>query len=449
MMKLRIVAQAAILATSTLVAPWVGACPAPSAKPFTAGPLMVQPAAGTKWAGPFSEWIVDSNGISLQICTDAVDAAGNPPPCFFDPVDPANAYTQQLTRGGEAFYYLANSAFTTVGAAPVDAVIVMGVESAFLSDPPAAGFETQFQRLRTRLNVSAVGIYTVETPWGKTNYRVDTLLPPGSGQNRSEISEPIDISFSASASNAGLVTPFLIATNKGGMNPSVYLGDGVTPSTVTGSPCGTNFVRVTAVGLDGVTPININNGSNVYTDPLFTVMGKYAPAGAVPLSISAAYYTVSAGATNLSVMAETSRTSTGTVDVGGVVTPLTHDANRFYASVPVVGALPATVSVTASDSTRPSTPNTLTASVTDLITVALAEARCSGTGITKSCLLTVNATSSDDGSAGVVPVLTLAHNNTALINGTVAVTSQAVPAAVTVTSSQGGVAVKPVTIINQ
>ena len=55
------------------------------------------------------------------------------------------------------------------------------------------------------------------------------------------------------------------------------IGDGLTLSTVTGSPCGTNFVRITATKLDGVTPIDINNGSNVFTEPLFTWKASWLP----------------------------------------------------------------------------------------------------------------------------------------------------------------------------
>ena len=41
-----------------------------------------------------------------------------------------------------------------------------------------------------------------------------------------------------------------------------------------------DVLRVTAVALDGVTPIDINNGSNVVVNPYFTVSGKLAPVSA-------------------------------------------------------------------------------------------------------------------------------------------------------------------------
>jgi hypothetical protein len=458
MMKLKTIAQAALLATGIVAAPLLAvACPVDSARPFNSGPF--DPAG--KQQGFFSEYVVDSNGIALQICTDGDGAT----PCFFDPQVPGNALSQALGRGGEAFYFLANNAFTTVGAFPLSAVLVLGVESAFLSAEPTAGFQTQFQRLRTRVNVSAVGIYTVETPWGKSVYRVDTLLPPGNGQNRMEISEPIDISFGADTTVPGLVTPFLKAVNKPALatlidpatgqavNPDDYIGDGTTLTPVTGSPCGTNFVRITATGLDGIAPIDINNGSNVVTNDQFTVMGKIAPKAKVPLAIGAAYYSRNGGTDRVTVMAQGSTSASQAaemqVTVNGVALPLAKEFNRFHGTVPVTGTLPATIIVTASDSGRPSVPNTQIAPLKDLVTIGVAEARCSGTGVTKSCLLTVQASSSDDGSGAVTPTLTLQHNQSILVGGATTTSSAAVPAAVTVLSSQGGVASRPVTVINQ
>ena len=474
---IRTIVQAALLTTGVMAVPmFAEACLVDSALPFNSGPF--DPAGKQK--GLFSEYIVDSNGVGLQICTDGDGAS----PCFFDLPVPGNALSEALGRGGEAFYFLADSNSTTTGAFPLDWTIVMGIESAFLSAEPQAGFELQFQRMRTRINVSARGIYTVETPWGKSVHRVDTLLPPGNGQNRSEISTPIDISFGPDASVAGVVTPILIAVNKPGLaavidqvtgkpvNPDDYIGDGVTLTPVTGSPCGDNFVRITAVGLDGITPININNGTNIIQNNLFTVMGKIAPKAQVPLSIDAAYYNRKNGQDSVTVMAQGSRSATlnaeMNVNINGTSIILDKDLNRFYGTEPVSGLLPAKISVTASDSGKPSVPTTLDATVKDLVTIDKAEARCSVIDTIKTCALTVQAVSSDDGS--IEPVtLTLQHpeaylascvqttdnvcaltTSTSLTAGvsTTVKTTAGVPATVTVDSNKGGVAVKSVTILN-
>jgi hypothetical protein len=478
MMKIRSLAHAAILAAGFVATPiFVAACPVDQGKPITAGPLMTQalntdPATG-QWPGPFSEWIVDMNGVGLQICTDSADGTGTPPPCFYDPVDPATPYSASLSRGGESFWYLADNTFgPTTGANPINAVIVMGVESAFLSDPPQAGFETQFQRLRTRVNVSAIGKYTVETPWSKKTYTVDALLPGGNGQNRMEISDPIDISFNPNSSAPGMVAPFVLPVGTVidplAVGYTGYIGDGLTPGPVTGSPCGSNFIQVTAVTANGA-PIDIGGNvrnaqgvlqTNVYRNTSFTVMGKLAPTSAVPLSIGAAYYTRNGGHDQVTVMAEgstsASQFATTTLELNGQIIPLDKELNRFYTTkstnvpVTVTPTNPQMVTVRAEDPGRPSKAHTEQLAIKDLVTISSAVASCTGTGATK-CTLKVSASSSDDGSlnGGVPPALTLQHlPGTPWVNGTATVSSAAVPATVTVKSANGGVAVKPVTITN-
>ncbi len=453
------------LAAALLAAPLAGiACTVDSAKPFTSGPLDAE--------GLFSEYVVDVNGVALQICTDSYTNDGAPAPCFYDVVEVGVPLSERLGRGGEAFMYLANSAFTSPGAAPITAVIVMGVETAFLG-PIEKGFQTQFQRLRTRVNVDRVGQYKVETPWGSKTYTVTALLRAGNGQNRMEISDPIDIAFQADSIVNGLVSPFLIADQAPLLRAedrTRYVGDGATLTTVSGSPCGDNFVRITAVGLDGVTPIPINTANNadgdpinVYTSRLFTVMGKKAPLAEVPLAITGAYYSRAAGTNSVTVMAEGSTSATqashATADVMGTSAALDKQGNRYYSTIPV-GAftLPQQVSVTAMDPGILSRPNTKTAHLTDLVSISKAEAVCTGAGANKQCSLSVIASSSDDGSgADGKPVLTLKPFEVALnyasaaaaFPASITLNGAALPASVTVVSSKGGVGTRRVTVINQ
>ncbi|MFM7067394.1 MAG: hypothetical protein ACKO0U_11305 [Gammaproteobacteria bacterium] len=458
------------LAAVILATPFTAlACTVDSAKPFTSGPLDAQ--------GMFSQWVVDGNGVGLQACTDSYTNDGNPAPCFYDPVEVGNPLSEALGRGGEAFHFLAENVFTSPGTAPISGVLVLGVETAFLSPQVTAGFQTQFQRFRTRINVDAVGVYTVESPWGKKTYRVTALLPRGNGQNRMEISEPIDISFAPNSEVPGLVSPFLIADQAPLLRPEDrpwYIGDGVTPSTVTGSPCGTNFVRVTAVGLDGITPIPINTANNpegdpvnVFTSRLFTVSGKRAPTAEVPLSIGAAYFSRSGGIERVTVMAEGSTSATqlagAEVTINGTTLPLVKEGHRYFGTMTVPGPLVAgqtTLSVTARDPGLPSIPNTKTAVLRDFITIHKAEATCTGTADARICNLDVVASSSDDGSANrdasgapVAPTLTLQFDNSVLVDGAVSIQAPVLPATVTVVSSRGnvtgGAATRAVTVVNQ
>jgi hypothetical protein len=127
---------------------------------------------------------------------------------------------------------------------------------------------------------------------------------------------------------------------------------------------------------------------------------------------------------------------------------MSTDGNgRFYVSTAYTGAtLPATVQVLASDSSKPTLPNDQpNVALRDLVVISRADATCSLA--TRLCTLVVDAQSSD---SIVPPTLTLAHTATALVNGSVTVTNAAaLPGSVTVISSAGGSASKPVTVVNQ
>ena len=253
--------------------------------PLTAAPNGSVVVNGVSQPSGFPDTIVDSNGVRLRMC---LTGSGTPDgsganPCVFSPVEAGNAFSASLGRGLEAFWFLADNVFTTTGAAAVEARVVTGVESTFTSATAQDGFQVQFQRLRIRANVNATGYYTFEHPWGSKTYEVTTLLV-GSGLSKGEIDDTLDIPFAAAGMAAGLVTPFLrwdpaVAPAA----PAGHLGDGFTPHAVVGSPCGANLVRVTAVALDGSTPIAVDPGdadgdgqTHSYANRLFTVMGKVA-----------------------------------------------------------------------------------------------------------------------------------------------------------------------------
>jgi hypothetical protein len=128
---------------------------------------------------------------------------------------------------------------------------------------------------------------------------------------------------------------------------------------------------------------------------------------------------------------------------------MARDRSHWFVNVPITGALPAAVSVTATDLGKGTMPNTLSAPVSDLVTISRAEARCSAGSAT--CLLTVDASSSDNGSGpDGAPVLTLLHNAQVISQGRFsAAVPKALPGRVSVSSSRGGVSTRALTIINQ
>ncbi|MBK7660385.1 MAG: hypothetical protein IPJ28_15205 [Betaproteobacteria bacterium] len=276
----------ALVATAFAASSSLPAQAACSPTPFAAGLAATVTVNGIPRSSGFAGRIVDSNGVGLAACltgTGVPDGtAANP--CTFDPVETGNDFSAALGRGLEAFWFLADNVFATSGPAAIIGRVVTGVESTFLPAAVADGNQFPFQRLRIRMDVNAVGRYTVEHPWGSKTYEV-TALEPGSGLSKGEIDDTLDVPFAPGQLVAGVVTPFLK------WDPAIlpaappgYLGDGFTPHAVVGSPCSADFVRVTAVGLDGMTPVAIDPSdvdgdgmTHVFTSRLFTVMGQLAP----------------------------------------------------------------------------------------------------------------------------------------------------------------------------
>src|SRR5574341_925002 len=116
-------------------------------------------------------------------------------------------------------------------------------------------------------------------PYGQQTWNITT---PGVRA----VNESFDIQFAPGvAGQQGRVGPWLRSiqdpNNPGDTPiPAGFIGDGL-PRKADGSPCGTNFIRVSALAPDGVTPLVIDPGdtdgdgseSSVTTD-LFTVNGK-------------------------------------------------------------------------------------------------------------------------------------------------------------------------------
>jgi hypothetical protein len=422
-------------------------CRPDNTTPFTAGP--VDPAHG------FATQVVDSEGVALVICTDSVDGQGNPPPCFFDPVIPGNAQSEASGFGGEGFWFLAESAFATTGANAVDALVVMATEAAYATGVPAPGDQFSFTRLRIRVDVTQPGIYTIQHPWGQRQYTVTSVVDDRGRAIAREINETVDVEFTPNGSRAGIVGPWLrwdpaVAPAA----PAGYIGDGLTPHAVIGSPCGRNLVRISATALDGTTPLAIDptdvdrdGSTSAYASRQFTVQGKLAPQGITPLTVTGATYARTTGAATLSLHATAPSTATVTATPGG---NLRGDGNGRHFIASDVTTLPATVAFTATNPSLGNAPSPVQhVPLTDLVTITRAQAQC--TAAPRTCTLEVMASSSDQAPASL-PTLTLAlpgGTTTTLVNGAASVSGLTVlPATVTVRSSAGGISSKPLTVIN-
>ncbi|RZS53291.1 fibronectin type III domain-containing protein [Sphaerotilus mobilis] len=404
------------------------ACPAPNgATPFATGP--VNP------IDSYPESVTDSRGLSLQICRNA-DL------CFFDPAIPGNLVSAQTGTGTESFYWLAEASLAepTRG---FDALVVMATEATYTTEEPTAGEQLTFTRLRIRLDVPQTGIYRVEHPYGVEQYRIEALEP---GR---DLSETFDLSFVANDPVAqGKVGPWLtwdpvLAPPP----PAGYIGDGATPQPVVGSPCDTNFLRVTATDFNGL-PIAINAaGGNVVQTNLFVVQGQLFD-GRVQTPLSADRVTYSrtpARVGQIDAFAHALAGANVTVqDVEGTPpeaarlpspAPLTGNATgEFFttevlADAPNTTALPGAVSLVASVADASTDTTRLVRALVDQVVVTQADYDLS------TNTLTVNASSSD---SRVPPTLTVQDYLQPLGPNGVAIRTDAPPSVITVMSSAGG-----------
>lgn len=432
--------KAAALAVALALGPTpaaLAACPTEGATPFQAGP--VHPVNG------FATYLQDSEGLALELCL-AGDGAGI---CFFDPANPANPFSVAVGFGPEAFWWLAESAFATN---QVDVTLVMAAEAAWVAEEPISGDQFPFTRLRVRLDLPSAGIYSMVHPYGTSTWQVNA---GGNGA----VNETIDIPFAPNAQGQGRVGPWLKSvgapfsfTDPVTSVTTTHIGDG-TPRQATGSPCGNNFVQLTATALDGVTPLVLDSGNadgdgNPLTarSDLFVIHGQvYGGAVNTPLGASGANYSQAAdGQPRVNVFAQAPTDAIVTSSLGGNVA---SDGKGRYFTSQLAAARPASVDITANAAADPlrtnNGPSTVSVPVTDLVTVTRAEAACSGAP--RVCTLTIEAASSD---AANPPLLTATGFGN-LTGGALSVPGlSVVPAQVTVTSTAGGSDSEPVKVIN-
>jgi hypothetical protein len=436
----------------------------PFVRPSDAALNAVDPGPYVAANGSFPVWYQDTRGLGLDLCLSGANiAAGAVPgglggpactllanPGIFDPALPISFPTN---FPDESFWFMGDAVFTISG---VDVNYVSNLEAAFAGGVPAPGDQIAFARIRIRITLPATapgGNYTVTHPYGVEVFSV----APGGGIKVINTTRDIGITPLFTGALDGDIGPFLRdaslapgACIPGDIPGECYIGDPNTPRPVTGSPFGTNFVRVD--GPPGFTSIQGNE---------FAVMGKvHTGTLATPLLVERTTYGRTTGAsgtvaqqdvfvqappsTNATVSATDANSQpvamTDVDPVGGV-----GPDGAWYgqsASDPTGVATP-TVSVTATATTGPNTPTgPVSSPLVDVVTISKAE-YSAGT-------LTVEAASSDEVSP---PALTV--NGTIMtLTGTGAVQSATIsgltipPATVTVTSALGGSDTELVDVVN-
>ena len=441
--------------------------------PVLLGLLMSSTASSAAdfFAGPpnpnngFSEYLIDANGLELELCL-------NPAFCLFDPVDPTNDFSNQIGFGAEGFWWLAEPD-TSGFPGTIGAVLVLAAEAAFAAEVPIDGDQFPFTRLRIRLDLPVTGFYRVTEPYGEHIYNVTAV---GAGN---EVNESFDVQFNqGTIDGAGTVTeavntydgPWLTwdtyptddLLDPSGDGVADFVGDGATPHAVTGSPTGNNLFKIEAFADAALTtPLNTfdpgdgdgDGNDNSVTASLFTVVGKvYDGRLATAMSAERVTYSRDAGGTGqVDVFARgavtASVTTEGGPNLGGPFSLFADQGNFFLSQLltPNAVALPSSVNIEATDTAAD--PTHLIQSLSDSLTITRAEYDLAVSPPT----LTIEAASSD---ALVPPVLTVVELNQPLTAGSIVITQTpagtpiAPPGSVTVSSSAGGLATSLVAVVN-
>jgi hypothetical protein len=186
------------------------------------------------------------------------------------PIDPV------LGVADESFYWLAEITPGATFDGGSTGQCRYALEAAFVGGPPLNGDQSVFGRVRTRLDITIPGTYTVTHPFGTATYTIAAGdIGPGFEINdTSDVPGLLPLNFTGVLGAA--VGPMLywdsgipVLDPAGVAGSNFYLGDALTEHTIFGSPTGNNFFRVE------------RNGVKVFETNTFVVSGKvFTNAGA-------------------------------------------------------------------------------------------------------------------------------------------------------------------------
>lgn len=362
----------------------------------------------------FPVWYEDDKDLRLEQCLDLADPLCDPAFLRGEMANPDAPMSFPDNFPLESFYYQAGNDFDLPGGGSV--VFVSALEATFANEAPIDGDQVVFGRLRIRVDGLQDGAtYTVTHPYG-----ADSFVAEAGEINFTEDIAPVPGDFGAALGSR--IAPFLVDAD--GLITTAtgsYVGDPAVETTVTGSPFGTNSVRITGPGLD-------------VTDDTFVLMGKVSTNSGVE-GVAAYRIDHPTGQDYLDVYATSDPGRSLQVSGAGVpLTALASSGGDYFARIPVT-TFPADVAVVNASDVPPAEK---TVPVTDNVAVTSAT-YTDGT-------LTVAASSSDDGAvltgtAGPTPLVFTA--GTATASGLVVP-----PVSVTVTSDGGGRDSAPVVVLS-
>ena len=251
----------------------------------------------------YPQWYRDLNGTALGLCKSQAQspnpAAGLAPMCF--PIAP-NPLGFAGNVGDEIFYADMN-ALITGGANGFTMRYLAALEASYLPGPtPTHGQEAVFARIRVVANIGVPGTYTVTHPYGIE------VFPDVEANGPRSIFYTIDVPLAPNDFNgalSGRVGPFLQwdVLNPGEsltVGTEQFIGDPNFEHTYTGSPFGTNYVRV-----DGPPGSNLDGAGNDFVvQPLGAILGqKWTAPIPTAFSVTKAVYSRGAALNTVDVWA--------------------------------------------------------------------------------------------------------------------------------------------------
>ena len=247
----------------------------------------------------FPSWYRDTEGLALGLCRSTTDF------CFPLAANPAG-FAGNI--GDEAFYSLVE--FKNIATGSDFQYRYLGaLEASYLPGPtPKHGDETVFARIRITFNFNNAnknGTYTVTHPFGVHTFEnvqstTKQNMQGGQAANYFTVDVPLGTGFDGALE--GPLGPFIKWDTDLPLvsGAEEFVGDPTVPHTFTGSPFGTNFIRIQGpVGsnLDGL-------GNDFIEESLGSVLGqKWTAPIAEALKVDGSYKVRKAGVNGVDVWA--------------------------------------------------------------------------------------------------------------------------------------------------
>ena len=299
----------------------------------------------------FPQWYRDSNQTAVGLCKSQAQspnpAAALAPMCFPLATDPTG-FAGNL--GPELFYNDLNVAVTG-GAGGFTLRYLAALEATYLpAGQPIHGTETVFARIRVVANIAVAGTYTVTHPFGVEVFPNVQASGPRSIFFTADV--PLGPAMDFDSALGGRVGPFIQwdVLNPGEsltVGAEQFLGDPNFAHTFTGSPFGTNYVRI-----DGPPGSNLDGAGNDFVvQPLGTVLGqKWTAAIPTPFTIKKSVYSRGAALNTVDLWATSSAGQRLFASGAGMPSLLLAEfpGGNYYGHIefPSTAIPPATVTVT-------------------------------------------------------------------------------------------------------